>query len=75
MDTGQIEQQISETRARIDRKLDVLTAETRRARQRSQWVAAGLIGAAAITALVFRVRRRRKRRPLEGRRVPLSLAR
>jgi hypothetical protein len=75
MDTGQIEQQMNATRARIDDKLEVLTWRTHRARQRGQWVAMGLIAVAAVTTLVFSITRRRKRREMEGRRVRLSLAR
>jgi hypothetical protein len=75
MDTGQIEQQMTDTRARIDRKLEVLTLRTQRARQRGQRVAMGFIGVAAMAALVFGITYSRRRRKVEGRRVPLSLAR
>ena len=71
MDTGQIEQQMTNTRARIDRKLEVLTWRTRQTRQRGQWMAMGFIGIAAAATLAVAITYR-KRRTIKGRRVRLS---
>jgi hypothetical protein len=66
MDTGQvdterIENQMKQTRLRLDRKLDALNARTSGARQQASWVMPALIGVIGA-AVWMRSRRRRSRR-------------
>jgi hypothetical protein len=65
MDTGQIdaehiEEQMRQTRVRLDHKLDALNARTSRVRQQAGWVMPLLVG--AIGAVIWRRARRRRHR-------------
>jgi hypothetical protein len=66
MDTGQvdtefIEDQMRQTRVRLDRKLDALNARTWGARQQAGWVMPALVGVIGA-AVWMRARRRRRAR-------------
>jgi hypothetical protein len=63
VDIEQIEQQMSATRASIDRKLDALSARTAFARETGPWIIGGLLGISAALALwrYRRVNRHRRR--------------
>ena len=70
IDTVQIEHQMRETRARIDRKLDALTARTTqvktRVREQAPWAALALAGSTAgLLQLMRWMRQRRHRRRVE----------
>ena len=75
MDTEQIEQQIADTRVRLDRKLDVLTGRTTKVRREAEWIALALVALGAVGVLLGGVRRYRKRHTRTGRRAPLPIAR
>ena len=67
MDTGQvgnerIEEQMRQTRARLDRKLDALNARTAAARDQGVWAVSILAGALGAALLVRATRRRLRRR-------------
>jgi uncharacterized protein DUF3618 len=66
VDPEQIERQMRETRARIDRKLDALTARTTRVKarmeERAPWAVLALIGGWAGLVQVGRWMRARRRR-------------
>lgn len=67
MDTGQVsteqlEYQMRQTRARIDRKLDALTARTETVRRQAPKALLALVGASTCVALWARHRRHALRR-------------
>jgi hypothetical protein len=63
VDTGRIEEQMRETRARLDRKLDALNARSAAARDQGLWAASVLGGIVGAVLLIRAGRRRLRRRP------------
>ena len=63
VDAGRIENQMRETRARLDRKLDALNARSAAARDQGLWAASALAGIVGAVLLIRAGRRRLRRRP------------
>ena len=63
VDTGRIEDQMRQTRARLDQKLDALNARSATARDQGLWAVSVLAGLVGAVLLIRAGRRRLRRRP------------